>query len=107
EDDVSSVRTRDLARDRQPQARSLRLRPHVVAPEERLEDALAVRFGDARAGIGHLDVDDVLARAEADPNDAAFRGVPDGVVDEIADHALEADAPPDDDARSPVDLARH
>src|SRR5205809_7706060 len=58
----------DLARDREPEPRALRLRG-----EELLAEAVADLGGDARARAGHRDLDAIAQRAAADREGAAAR----------------------------------
>ena len=67
-----------------------RVRAGRVAAEERLEDAPAVRRRDARPRVGDLDLNGAVHGLGAD-RDAAVRGrVPDGVLDEVEQHPLQA-----------------
>src|SRR6266850_4817318 len=77
----------DLARDREPEPRALRLRG-----EELLEEAVADLGGDARARVGHRDLDGVAERAARNRERAAARERLEAVLHEIVDGLAEQHA---------------
>src|SRR5438445_10402760 len=89
---LAAVLVDDLARDREPEPRALRLRG-----EELLEEAVADLGGDARARVGHRDLDAIAERAAADREGAAARERLLTVLDEVVDGLAE---------QHPVDLHR-
>src|SRR5215203_1108985 len=83
---------RELARDREPQARSVaRPRP------ERTEDPLALDGADARARVRHGDGDRPVVLCEPESDAAAVGRPGEGVVEEVRDDLQQAIAVRRDD----------
>jgi hypothetical protein len=89
------VRPHDLACDRKPEPVAL-ARAAVAAPVEALKQAGDVVGWDPAPGIAHGHLHEAGRQPPArDADEAARRGVPEGVVEQVVQHLFEAvEVPP-------------
>src|SRR5262249_24437692 len=91
---LAAVRRDDAPRDVEPEPAAHRVGIALLEPREGLEDALALGLGDARAVVADANVDALVVLPDAQLDGAAFGGVFDGVVYEVAnglEHAVGVD----------------